>query len=60
MALIIKEIKNNIGTINLNNPEKRNALSKELLNGLINALEEFKSNNVRAVVLRAPKGSKVW
>ena len=60
MAAIIKELINNIGTITLNNPEKRNALSKTLLSELVSALDDFAKNKARVVIIRAPAGSKVW
>lgn len=60
MPLIQTEFNDQIGTIIFSNPDKKNALSKDVLNGIINALDEFKKQDARAVILRAPKGSKVW
>jgi methylmalonyl-CoA decarboxylase len=59
-TLIIKEIKETIGFITLNNPRKYNALCARLLAQLITALDEFKAHNVPVVVIRAPEGAKVW
>jgi methylmalonyl-CoA decarboxylase len=60
MPLIISERSGVIGTITLNNVKKRNALNKDLVGELILALEELKEQKVRAIILRAPKGSEVW
>lgn len=49
-----------IGTITLNNPEKRNALSQALIDELVEALESLRAARSRAIILRAPKGSRVW
>lgn len=51
---------NNIGVITLNNPRKRNALSKELIDELCAALEQMRQQEIRAVILRAPAGAKVF
>jgi methylmalonyl-CoA decarboxylase len=58
--LILSERSGVIGTITLNNVKKRNALNKDLVGELILALEELKEQKVRAIILRAPKGSEVW
>lgn len=50
----------NIGVITINNPLKRNALSRELIDGLCAALEQMRRQEVRVVILRAPAGSKVF
>jgi methylmalonyl-CoA decarboxylase len=60
MELILSEIKDNIGILTLNNPEKRNALSFELCNELCAALTNFEEKKVPVVVLRAQKDAKVW
>lgn len=60
MSLILSEKKDNIGTITFNNYERRNSLSKELIEELIEALEDMQISKIRAVILRADKGSKVW
>lgn len=59
-ATIVATIADNIGTITLNNPLKRNALSTELINELCAAIEEMRERSVRVVILRAPAGSKVF
>jgi methylmalonyl-CoA decarboxylase len=60
MSLVLTEVENNIGTITLNSPEKHNALSHALIADFMAALEQMKSSDVRAVILRAPKGSRIW
>jgi methylmalonyl-CoA decarboxylase len=44
----------------LNHPEKRNALSSPLIEAVVEALDGFSRERIRVVVLRAPRGSKVW
>ena len=57
---IISDLTESVGTIILNNPAKRNALSKALIEELINALEGFRKASARAVVIRAASDAKVW
>jgi methylmalonyl-CoA decarboxylase len=44
----------------LNNPDKRNALTKPLVHELTAALAQFKASRVRVVILRAQPGAAVW
>jgi methylmalonyl-CoA decarboxylase len=60
MPLILTDRQNDIGTITLNRPEKRNSFSAAMLDELICALAGFKNDGVRAVVIRAEKGAPVW
>jgi methylmalonyl-CoA decarboxylase len=60
LAMVIAETSDNIGVIALHNPQKRNALSKELINELCAALEQMRSREIRVVILRAQAGSKVF
>ena len=53
-------VTNSIGLITLNNPRKHNALSKELIDGVCAVLESMRREEVRAVILRAPAGAKVF
>jgi methylmalonyl-CoA decarboxylase len=59
-AMVIAKTANSIGVITLNNPQKRNALSKELINDLCTALDEMRKQSVRVVILRAAAGSTVF
>lgn len=60
MSLVVASIDAAIGTITLNNPRSRNALSEELVAELLSALDRMQEADVRVVILRAPQGVKVW
>jgi methylmalonyl-CoA decarboxylase len=60
MPLILTEQRDHIGFITLNHPEKRNALSERLVEDFIAALATLREQHVRAVILRARPGEKVW
>ena len=60
MPLIATRLDDAIGTITLDNPAKRNALSEVLIQEIIAALADFRERRARAVVLRAQPGVKVW
>ncbi len=49
-----------IGTIVLNHPQKLNALSHELVAGIIDALRRLEEDGARVVILRAAAGAKAW
>ncbi len=58
--LVLKDIKEGIGVLTLNNPARRNALSLELCDQMVSALEEFKKKKVPVVIVRAEKDARVW
>ncbi len=60
MAFILTEKQDSTGIITLNHAEKRNALSETLIEEITAALEGFRALDIRAVVLRAQPGIKVW
>ncbi|MDD3580887.1 MAG: methylmalonyl-CoA decarboxylase [Desulfobacca sp.] len=60
MTLILTEVQEHIATITLNNPAKRNALSKALVTEVIAAFARFRNHKARVVILRAPAGAQVW
>jgi methylmalonyl-CoA decarboxylase len=60
MELVLDHVADAIGTITLNHPERHNALSAALLDGLIAALERLKAAGVRVVILRARPGARVF
>ncbi|WP_300329681.1 methylmalonyl-CoA decarboxylase [Accumulibacter sp.] len=60
MALTNTNVDGNVGTITLNNPEKRNALSDALVHEVVEGLRDFSARRLRAVILRAMPGVKVW
>lgn len=49
-----------VGIITLDNPKKLNALSRALVESVIDTLHDFADRKIRAVVLRAKPGVKVW
>ena len=52
MALICSKIENNVFYLQMNNPDRRNALSIEMLNAISDALDEADQNrNARVIVL---------
>jgi methylmalonyl-CoA decarboxylase len=59
MSVIITEVKDAIGTITLDRP-KVNALSGELVNEIILALDAMKTQNLRVIILRAKPGVKIF
>lgn len=54
------QLSEGIGTLTLNQPAKRNALSHALIEELIAGLTQFQQAGARAVILRAPADAKVW
>lgn len=60
MSFIRTESQDSIATIVMTHVEKRNALSEALIGEITTALEAFREQRVRAIVLRAPPGAKVW
>lgn len=60
MPLVIDALDNDIDTLTLANDAKRNALSEELLDELVNGLARMKGKSARAVILTTRKGSRVW
>src|SRR5258708_34325410 len=57
---ILLEHSDSIGTLTLNQPAKRNALSEALVEELIAALTDFQQAGIRVVVIRAAPGASVW
>ena len=60
MSLVKTEVRGLVGTITMENPAKRNALSKALVDDLLESINELHERKMRAVVLRAQAGAKVW
>lgn len=60
MALTQVEIQDSIGIVTLDHAAKRNCLSHDMLGELIAALEGFERAKLRAAILRAQPGAKVW
>ena len=49
-----------IGTITMNDARRRNALSGELIEGVVNAIRQLEHAKARAIVLRAARGARTW
>lgn len=61
MPQILTAIENRVATITFNQPKSRNSLSCQLLEKMLQAIERFsKDEEVRVLVLRAARGTKVW
>jgi methylmalonyl-CoA decarboxylase len=60
MALVQIEIRDAVGIIMLDHPQRRNALSSALIDEVIAALADFTDRRLRVAVLRAAPGSRVW
>lgn len=60
MPLVETKIEGFVGTICLDYFEKRNAFSAALVEDVIKALDAFVDGRVRALVLRARPGVKIW
>ena len=60
MSLVAVGLRDSIGTITMEHPERRNALSEALIGEIISALEDLDRQKVRVVVLRAAPGVRVW
>jgi methylmalonyl-CoA decarboxylase len=60
MARVKLEIRDGIGILTLDHPEKRNALSEAMVEELLGRLRELQVMKVPVVILRAADGGQVW
>lgn len=60
MAIVEVSISGPSGTLVLNNPSKRNALSSDLIGELVAGLKHLEEQRVRVAVLRAGHGVRTW
>lgn len=60
MSLILTEIDGAVGVLVMNNEPKRNALSEPLIDEMFDALEHFRQQKLRVVILRAQPGARIW
>lgn len=60
MALVRKELHEQVGTVIMDNPAKRNVLSDQMIHEIKDALDGFRQQKVRCVIFRATPGTKVW
>jgi methylmalonyl-CoA decarboxylase len=49
-----------IGIITMNDQQRRNALSCELIEAVVEGIDELEQQHVRVIVLRAAPGSRTW
>lgn len=60
MACVLRSTSGMTGILQLNRPEKHNALSNEMMHELMAALDVCVGEQVRAIIIRAAPGSRVW
>jgi methylmalonyl-CoA decarboxylase len=60
MPLVLATLDEHVGTITINRPERRNALSKAVLDEMMGNMGELRQKGARVLIVRAGKGSKVW
>ncbi len=58
--MILTRLHDDIGTIIMDNPERRNALSSKMVDEMLHALEVLEKGKARVIVIRAHAGAKVW
>ncbi len=57
---VLTERRGDVGIITLNQPARRNVLSHAMVMAIVDALHGLGRDGVRAVILRAAAGSRVW
>lgn len=60
MSLLEVSIDRHVGTLTMKHERKRNALCKPLVDELVSAFGDLHKKGARVVILRAPKGARVW
>lgn len=60
MSLVLTRLNDNIGTIIMNNPGRRNVLSSKMVEEMLQALEVLEKGKARVIIVRAYDGAKVW
>jgi methylmalonyl-CoA decarboxylase len=60
MPLILSHLEDFIGTLTLDHPARRNALSEAMVKDLIAAIDDLKARKARVAVLRTGPGTRVW
>lgn len=60
MELVTTRVEGHVGTLVMNRVRKLNALSDGLTEAMFEVLEDFRARGLRAVILRAAPGVKVW
>lgn len=59
-AAVRTQVVGAVGVITLDDQPRRNAISGRMANGIVAALESLRAESVRAAVLRAAAGLRVW
>ena len=59
-AAVRTQVVGPVGVITLDDQRRRNAISARVANGIVAALESLRADGVRAAVLRAAAGLRVW
>lgn len=60
MELVSTHLNDHVGTITFDHPQKRNSISEQLVNELVEAFDMLEDGGAHVVVLRAQPGVKVW
>lgn len=60
MGLVEVVLEDSVGTLTLNDPGKRNALSSQLIDELVAGFGEMRAGSARVVILRAAPGTRTW
>ena len=59
-AAVRTQVVGRVGVITLDDQPRRNTINARMANGIVAALESLRAENVRAAVLRAAAGLRVW
>jgi methylmalonyl-CoA decarboxylase len=60
MALVLVDLADDIGVVTFNHEEKRNVLSKALIDEFMGGLNRLMTRKARVVIIRAQPGARVW
>ena len=58
--VITEQPEQHVGMITMNDPNRRNALSGELIQAVVSAIGELEEGRARAIILRAAAGVRTW
>lgn len=58
--MVLTNLRDDIGTITMNNPARLNVLSRSMVDGMLQALDLLEKGRARVIIIRAYEGSKVW
>lgn len=60
MTFVLTDLHESIATITFNHSEKRNCLSNALLGEIMAAMQIFREEKARVIIIRAQSGVRVW